>query len=158
MRRRIVRVKQPVLVPPSPRKFSADLLPQTLRNLQVVMLVHSLAWRNKFLVNTGLVFRLDVPRFLQTWRGRALPLRGLLFCFRVVTVKSGFVSCYKSRDSSVGIAVGYELDDRGSRVRFPAGAGNFSLHHRAQNGSGAHPASYLMGNRVSFPGGKAAGA
>jgi hypothetical protein len=47
---------------------------------------------------------------------------------------------YKSRDSSVGIALGYGLDDRGSRVRFPAGAGNFSLHHRVQNGSGAHPA------------------
>jgi hypothetical protein len=30
-----------------------------------------------------------------------------------------------NRDSSVGIALGYELDDWGSRVRFPAGAGNF---------------------------------
>jgi hypothetical protein len=59
----------------------------------------------------------------------------------------------KSRDSSVGIA----LDDRCSRVRFPAGAGNFSLRHRVQNGSGAHPAFYLMGTRGSFPGGKAAG-
>jgi hypothetical protein len=39
----------------------------------------------------------------------------------------------------------YRLDDRGSRVRFPAGAGNFSLHHRVQNDSGAHPASYPMG-------------
>jgi hypothetical protein len=29
------------------------------------------------------------------------------------------------------------LDDRGSRVRLPAGAGNFSLHHRVQIGSGA---------------------
>jgi hypothetical protein len=46
----------------------------------------------------------------------------------------------------------------GSRVRFPTGAGNFSLHHRVQNGSGAHPASYPMGAGVSFPGGKAAGA
>jgi hypothetical protein len=64
----------------------------------------------------------------------------------------------KSRDSSVGIALGYELDDRGSRVRFSAGAGNFSLHHRVQNGSGAHPASYPMVTRVSFPGSKAAGA
>jgi hypothetical protein len=36
------------------------------------------------------------------------------------------------------------------------GAGNFSLHHRVQNGSGAHSASYLMGNRGSFLGGKAA--
>jgi hypothetical protein len=48
----------------------------------------------------------------------------------------------KSRDSSVDIALSYELDDRGSRVRFPAGAGNFSLHHRIQNDRGAHPASY----------------
>jgi hypothetical protein len=30
--------------------------------------------------------------------------------------------------------------------------------HRVQNGSGAHPASYPMGNRGSFPGGKATGA
>jgi hypothetical protein len=61
-----------------------------------------------------------------------------------------------SRDSSVDIALGYWLDDRGSRVRFPAGAGNFSLHHRVQNGSGVHPASYPMGTRDSIPGGKAA--
>jgi hypothetical protein len=45
----------------------------------------------------------------------------------------------------------------GSRVRFPAGAGNFSLHHRVQNGSGAYPASYPMGTMGSFLGGKAAG-
>jgi hypothetical protein len=63
-----------------------------------------------------------------------------------------------SRDSSVGIAVGYGLDDRGSRVPFAAGAGNFSLHHRVQNVSGAHPASYPMGTKGSFPEGKAAGA
>jgi hypothetical protein len=50
------------------------------------------------------------------------------------------------------------MDDRGSRVRFPTGAGNFSLNHRVQNGSGAHPASYPVGTRGSFPGGKAAGA
>jgi hypothetical protein len=62
----------------------------------------------------------------------------------------------ESRDSSVGIALGYGLDDRGSEVRFPAGDGNFSLSHRVQNGSGAHPASYPMGTRGSFPGGKAA--
>jgi hypothetical protein len=62
----------------------------------------------------------------------------------------------ENRDSSVGIATGYGLDDRGSRVRFPAGAGNFSLHQRVQNGSGTHPASYPMGTGGSFPGGKAA--
>jgi hypothetical protein len=61
--------------------------------------------------------------------------------------------CFNSRDSSVGIALGYGLDDRGSGVRFTAGAGNFSLSYRVKNGSGAHPASYPMGIRSSFPGG-----
>jgi hypothetical protein len=64
----------------------------------------------------------------------------------------------KSCGSSVGIALGYGLDDRGSRARFPARDGNFSLHHCVQNGSGAHPASYPMGTRGYFPAGKAAGA
>jgi hypothetical protein len=66
-------------------------------------------------------------------------------------------SSTQSRYSSVGIALGYGLDDRGSRVRFPAGTGNFSIHHRIQTDSGAHPASYPMGTRGSFPGGKTAG-
>jgi hypothetical protein len=65
---------------------------------------------------------------------------------------------YVSRDSSGGIALGYGLDDRGSRVRFPARAGNFSLHHRVQKGSEAHPASYPLDIRGSFSGDKAAGA
>jgi hypothetical protein len=34
---------------------------------------------------------------------------------------------FQSRDSSVGITLGYGLDDRGSRVLFPEGAWNFSL-------------------------------
>jgi hypothetical protein len=63
-----------------------------------------------------------------------------------------------SRGSSVGIALGYGLDDQSSMVRFAAEAGNFSLQHRVQNGSGAHPASYPMGTTGSFPGGNAAGA
>jgi hypothetical protein len=78
--------------------------------------------------------------------GYQLHYRGQDFCLRC-----------KSRDSSVGIALGYGLDDRGSRVRLLVGTGNFSVHHRVQNGSGAHPASYPMGSRGSFPGGKAAG-
>jgi hypothetical protein len=69
----------------------------------------------------------------------------LIHLYNYPTLHSG------SRDSSVGIALGYGLDDRGSRDRFPVGAGNFSLHHRVQNGSGAHPASYPMGTRGSFP-------
>jgi hypothetical protein len=62
---------------------------------------------------------------------------------------------FESCDSSVGIALGYGLYDQVSRVRFLAEAGNYSLH-RVQNGSGAHPASYPMGTRGSFPGGKVA--
>jgi hypothetical protein len=64
----------------------------------------------------------------------------------------------KRRDSSVGIALGYGLNDRGSRIRFPAGAGNFSLYHRVQNGSGAHPTSYSLCTRGSFRGIKEMGA
>jgi hypothetical protein len=37
------------------------------------------------------------------------------------------------------------------------GGGKLFLHHRVQTGSGAHPASYSMGNGSSFPGGKTAG-
>jgi hypothetical protein len=68
-----------------------------------------------------------------------------LFCW--LNTHGHLNTCYlsdQSHDSSVGIALGYELDDRGSRVRFPAGARNFSLHHRVQNGSGAHSDSYSM--------------
>jgi hypothetical protein len=46
---------------------------------------------------------------------------------------------------------GEYLDLRGRKY------GNFSLHHRVQNNSGAHPASYPMGTRGSFPGVKRPG-
>jgi hypothetical protein len=52
----------------------------------------------------------------------------------------------------VGIALGYGLDDWGSRFWFPAGAANFSFHHCIQNGSGVHSASYPMDTSGSFPG------
>jgi hypothetical protein len=42
-------------------------------------------------------------------------------------------------------------------VLFQAGARNFSLRHRVQTGSWAHPASYTMITGGYFPGGKAAG-
>jgi hypothetical protein len=59
-----------------------------------------------------------------------------------------------------GIAQRYGAGLRagGSRFRVSAGVEYFSLSHRVQTGSGAHPASYPMGIRVSFPGGKASGA
>jgi hypothetical protein len=82
--------------------------------------------------------------------------RQVQFSYLKIICHPAYYILYKIRDSSVGIALGYELDDRGSRVRFPAGAGNFSLYHRVQNGSGAHAASYPTDTRGSFPGGKAA--
>jgi hypothetical protein len=51
---------------------------------------------------------------------------------------------------STGLRAGW------SGILVPAGAGNFSLHHRVQTGSGAHPASYPVGTRGSFPRGRAA--
>jgi hypothetical protein len=47
------------------------------------------------------------------------------------------------RDSSVGIVM--------AGVRFPAGTRDFSLLHSVQTGSGAHPASYIMGTGGYFP-------
>jgi hypothetical protein len=54
-----------------------------------------------------------------------------------------------------GIALGNGLDDRGSSPG--KGWEIFSSPH-VQNGSGAHPPSYPMGTKGSFPGGKVAGA
>jgi hypothetical protein len=63
----------------------------------------------------------------------------------------------KSRDSSVGIALSYGLDYWGFRFDSGGGGGwEFSLYHRVQNGSGVHPATYPVGTRGSFPGGKMA--
>jgi hypothetical protein len=60
-----------------------------------------------------------------------------------------------SRDRSVGIAMRYGLEDRGSI----SGRGkNFSLLHCVQTDTGAHPASYLLGTRCCFPRAKMAGA
>jgi hypothetical protein len=75
-----------------------------------------------------------------------------------MTYAFNYYSAYNSssRDSFFGI--GHGQKGRGSRVRFPAGAGNFSLHHRVKNGSETHPASYPMGTRGFFHGDKAAGA
>jgi hypothetical protein len=55
-----------------------------------------------------------------------------------------------SRDSSVGMATGWTAG-----VRFPAGARDFSFLRSIQDCSGAHPASYPMDTKGSFPGVKA---
>jgi hypothetical protein len=55
--------------------------------------------------------------------------------------------CVTEPGTSVGIVTDYGLDGRMIGVRFLAGAGNFSLRHRVQTGSGAHPASYSVSTR-----------
>jgi hypothetical protein len=69
----------------------------------------------------------------------------------LIDVKGSFLAqlvFLGSQDSSVSIVTG---------VRFPAGVGIFSLHHRVQTGSGVNPDFYPMGTGFSYPGGKAAG-
>jgi hypothetical protein len=59
-----------------------------------------------------------------------------------------FISCTfhvsMSRDSAVGVVIGYGLDDQGVRVQDPERPKILTLHI-VQTGSGAHPASYPMG-------------
>jgi hypothetical protein len=61
----------------------------------------------------------------------------------------------RSRGSSSSIVCDYGLDDRAIEVRSPTGAEDFFSSPCVQTGSGAHPASYLMGTGGPFPGGKA---
>jgi hypothetical protein len=63
--------------------------------------------------------------------------RIVFFITKIIQRISTALCRRKSHGSSVGIALGYGLDDQGYSTRFPAGAGNFSLHHRVQNGSGS---------------------
>jgi hypothetical protein len=76
--------------------------------------------------------------------------RGAIFALKRVMFTS------RSRDSAVGIATGYGLDDRGVLGSSPGRVKNFL--HVVQTGSGVHPTSNPMGTGGSFPGGKAAGA
>jgi hypothetical protein len=56
-----------------------------------------------------------------------------LFAFPYINRALQFI---ESRDSSVGIALGYGLDDRGSRVRFPAGLGIFLFTNASRTALG----------------------
>jgi hypothetical protein len=66
---------------------------------------------------------------------------------------------FKSRDSPVGIGLGYGLDDRGSRFRFPAGGGweFFSPPPRPERLWGP-PNLLSNGYQELFPWGKEVGA
>jgi hypothetical protein len=62
-----------------------------------------------------------------------------------------------SRDSSIGIATGYGLEEQGGGSSSPGRVKKFSLLHIVQTGSGVHPTSYKLGIGVSFPGVKPQG-
>jgi hypothetical protein len=92
---------------------------------------------------------------MPPWRGAQLRAQGQLYDRPVVgklVIKSGrliwadYVSHRKITKYEYNSSV------------IPSGGWGFSLRQRVQNGSGAHPASYPMGTRDSFPGSKAAGA
>jgi hypothetical protein len=70
-----------------------------------------------------------------------------VFCCHSVTL---FIRTH-IRDGSVGIATGNGLNDRGSEFESRKGQ-EFPLLHVVQTGSGAHPASYTMGNGALCPG------
>jgi hypothetical protein len=61
----------------------------------------------------------------------------------------------RSRDSSVGIATGYGLDDLGVGVPVPVGSRIFSSPY--QTGLEVHPTSYPMGTGALPPGVKRQG-
>jgi hypothetical protein len=66
-------------------------------------------------------------------------------------LKENVLRFISNRDSVVGIATGYRLDDRSVGLESRQ-SHEFSLLHVVQTGSGVHPTSYPMGT-----GGKAAG-
>jgi hypothetical protein len=66
-----------------------------------------------------------------------------------------FLVVFQEPGQLSGIALGYGLDNWGFESR--QGLGIFLFTTAVQTGSGAHPVSYPVGTRGSFPGGKAAG-
>jgi hypothetical protein len=71
-------------------------------------------------------------------------------------IYSGSADLHVSRDSAVGIATGYGLDDRG--VEFESREGQeFSLLHVVQTGAGAPPISLSNRQRGLSPGVKRQG-
>jgi hypothetical protein len=87
-----------------------------------------------------------VARYTSNSKLSAWPLHGYI-------LKHAFLI-----DSSVGMALGYGLDDRGSGFRFSTETGNFSLPPRPER-LWDPPSLLSNGYRGgSFPGAKAAGA
>jgi hypothetical protein len=63
-----------------------------------------------------------------------------------------FILHYMSQGRIVSIVT--RPHNRGIVVPFLVGSRDFSVHQSVETSPGAHPPSYLMGTRVSFPGSK----
>jgi hypothetical protein len=114
-------------------------------------------WQNYRIRRKNMSKESYVPRVTQVWvtEYNAVIVMSKYRVLNVLTWKrmdSKHLGTVISQWYSAGLWTGW------SGVRVPAEVGNFSLHYHAQAGSGAHPASYPMGARGSFPGGKADGA
>jgi hypothetical protein len=84
---------------------------------------HNVGWRLILYLLSELTRTISAFKSVNCWtRGRHRCYDSTITCD--FNVKYLLDYC-KSRDSSVGVALGYELDYRGSRVRFPAGSWEF---------------------------------
>jgi hypothetical protein len=83
---------------------------------------------------------LQGPKLLQRGSLATFHWTGLVQCDKCIQKFCAEPQNFRSRDSVVGIATGYGLDNRGVRVRVRQGQ-EFSLLHVVRTGSGAHPTS-----------------
>jgi hypothetical protein len=100
--------------------------------------------------------KLCIMKSICTWEARS-KIGHIYFIMRsYVHIFNSSTSIGWNRDSVVGIATSYVLDDRVVGVRVPVGSRIFTSPI-VQTGSGAHPTSYTMGTWVSFLGVKRPG-
>jgi hypothetical protein len=106
-------------------------------------------------VGTGILFACLPSR--PPYLTRTAKSSVFFLCFPFHLFCLAYIHFSRSRGSSVGIATGCGLDDRGVEVRVHVRQ-KFSFLHIVQTGSGLHPTSYPMCTRGPLPAGKAAGA
>jgi hypothetical protein len=129
--RRPIDMLQHLLVPSC---WIKDLLPKTFQNLKVEFLLDCLFWTKK-------IHEVSFTRVMLTFDFVTV-LNTLVFCFWIQLL------CPKSRDSSVGVALGYGLDDRGS---IPGGCWEFFSKPPRPERLGGPPSLLSNGYRVLFP-------
>jgi hypothetical protein len=101
-----------------------------------------------------------LPSFQQE-DGENWIMRMTVHVARMGDLRISFAGCFTTlpvaRDSSVGIATGYGLDDPGGGSSSPGRVKNFHLYISSRPALGSTPTSYKMGTGGSFPGVKRQG-